>query len=165
MSSFLKALVWTFCFQEDDSLGKKVGGAVVNAAIFVSLIAALTLVLVLLFKKGVSVFKIILATIVKFFSDTNVSTISFQYTKFIYGYMAFSGFSIFFMLTGTIAMQLVQKIGVHWDFPSFLYILFNYAVSVLSLHIFIFTIIMRLVYPKFCSSDVDDTRSKTISTT
>ena len=41
-------------------------------------------------------------------------------------------------------MQLVQKMNVHWDFPSLLYILLNYAVSILSLHTFFFTISISL---------------------
>lgn len=51
-----------------------------------------------------------------------------QCTKLIYGYMGFSGFTIFFVLTGVLALQLLQKAGAAFDWISFSYILFNFAV-------------------------------------
>ena len=51
-----------------------------------------------------------------------------QCTRFIYGYMAFAGFSIFFTLTGLIALQLVVRFGVVLDAVSFAFILYNFAV-------------------------------------
>lgn len=80
----------------------------VNALIFVAIVAGMTFVLVLLFKHG--------------------------YTRFIYGYMAFAGFSIFFALTGVIAALLIQRLHAHLDVFSFLFVLYNFAVvGVLSL--------------------------------
>lgn len=51
-----------------------------------------------------------------------------QCTRFIYGYMAFAGFSIFFTLTGLIALQLVVRFNVVLDAVSFAFILYNFAV-------------------------------------
>jgi len=50
-----------------------------------------------------------------------------QCTRFIYGYMAFAGFSIFFTLTGLIALQLVARLGLALDAVSFTFILYNFA--------------------------------------
>ena len=51
-----------------------------------------------------------------------------QCTRFIYGYMAFAGFSIFFTLTGLIALQLIVRFNVVLDAVSFAFILYNFAV-------------------------------------
>lgn len=94
--------------QEGDSAGERLWGSLVNALIFVAIVAAMTFVLVLLFKYG--------------------------YTRFIYGYMAFAGFSIFFALVGIIAALLIQRLHAHIDIFSFLFVLYNFAVvGVLSL--------------------------------
>jgi presenilin 1 len=42
--------------------------------------------------------------------------------------MAFSGFSIFFVLTGVIAIRLLQRFGFSMDWISFTFILLNFAV-------------------------------------
>ena len=42
--------------------------------------------------------------------------------------MAFAGFSIFFTLTGLIALQLVVRFNVVLDAVSFAFILYNFAV-------------------------------------
>ena len=55
--------------------------------------------------------------------------VSVQYTNIIYGYMGFAGFSIFFILTGVIALRLLEKAGIAMDAFSFLFILWNFAVS------------------------------------
>ena len=52
-----------------------------------------------------------------------------QCVRFIYGYMGFAGFSIFFFLTGVIALQLIKKASLRLDAFSFIYILFNFAVG------------------------------------
>lgn len=52
-----------------------------------------------------------------------------QCVRVIYAYMGLAGFSIFFVLTGIIALELLQKWDVHTDFISFTYILYNFAVS------------------------------------
>lgn len=42
-----------------------------------------------------------------------------QYTKIIYAYMGFAGFSIFFILTGVIVLRLMEKAGLAMDAFSF----------------------------------------------
>ncbi len=73
--------------QEGDSTSKKLSGALLNALIFIAVVAVMTFVLVLLFKYGC--------------------------VKLIYAYMGFAGFSIFFVLAGVIALELLQKWDVH----------------------------------------------------
>lgn len=89
--------------QADDSTSAKMFGSLVNALIFVMIVAIMTFVLVMLFKRG--------------------------YTRCIYAYMGFAGFSIFFFLAGTIMLALLQHLRIHIDVISFAYMLFNFAVS------------------------------------
>lgn len=42
--------------QEGDTTGQKLGGALLNAVIFIGVVAVMTFILVLLFKYGVSAF-------------------------------------------------------------------------------------------------------------
>ena len=51
-----------------------------------------------------------------------------QYTRFIYLYMGFSGFSIFFLLAGIIWLQLFEALDLAIDAFSFLFILYNFSV-------------------------------------
>jgi len=51
-----------------------------------------------------------------------------QYTRFIYGYMAFAGFSIFFVLAGILLLQLLETFDMAMDAFSYLFILYNFAV-------------------------------------
>ncbi len=51
-----------------------------------------------------------------------------QCIRFIYAYMGFAGFSIFFFLTGVISLQLIEKAQLQLDAFSFLYFLYNFAV-------------------------------------
>ncbi|KAK9816378.1 hypothetical protein WJX74_000624 [Apatococcus lobatus] len=88
--------------KEGDSAATKLEGSLINALIFVAAITVVTFILVLLFKYG--------------------------YTNIIYGYMGFAGFSIFFILTGVIALRLLEKAGIAMDAFSFLFILWNFAV-------------------------------------
>lgn len=53
-----------------------------------------------------------------------------QYVRFIYGYMGVAGFSIFFFLTGVIALQLLAKTQARLDAFSFLFFLYNFAVRI-----------------------------------
>eukprot|EP00887_Chlorella_sp_A99_P001007 scaffold5.g1007.t1 len=87
---------------EGDSAGQKLSGSIINALIFVGVVAVMTFVLVLLFKYG--------------------------YVRVIYAYMGFAGFAIFFVLTGIISLELLQKWDVGLDLISFSYILWNFAV-------------------------------------
>ncbi|PRW59201.1 presenilin [Chlorella sorokiniana] len=106
---------------EGDSTSKKLGGALLNALIFIGVVAVMTFVLVLLFKYGC--------------------------TKLIYAYMGFAGFSIFFVLAGVIALELLQKWDVHTDFISFTYILFNFAmVGAVTLFFFPAPLIWKQIY-------------------
>lgn len=57
-----------------------------------------------------------------------------QYTNIIYGYMAFAGFSIFFLLLGIIMLQLLVKFQIPLDAFSFTFILYNFSVSSSSMH-------------------------------
>ena len=52
-----------------------------------------------------------------------------QCVRFIYAYMGFAGFSIFFFLTGIISLQLIEKAQLQLDAFSFVYFLYNFAVS------------------------------------
>lgn len=52
-----------------------------------------------------------------------------QYTNIIYGYMAFAGFSIFFVLVGIIMLQLLVKFKIPLDAFSFSFMLYNFSVS------------------------------------
>lgn len=52
-----------------------------------------------------------------------------QCVRFIYGYMAFAGFSIFFFPSGVIALQLIEKLQLRLDAFSFVFFLYNFAVG------------------------------------
>ncbi|KAI7844377.1 hypothetical protein COHA_002175 [Chlorella ohadii] len=107
--------------EEGDSTSKKLSGALLNALIFIAVVAVMTFVLVLLFKYGC--------------------------VKLIYAYMGFAGFSIFFVLAGVIALELLQKWDVHTDFISFTYILFNFAmVGAVTLFFFPAPLIWKQIY-------------------
>ena len=56
-----------------------------------------------------------------------------QYTNIIYGYMAFAGFSIFFVLVGIIMLQLLVKFKIPLDAFSFSFMLYNFSVGPCSL--------------------------------
>lgn len=107
--------------EEGDSTSKKLSGALLNALIFIGVVAVMTFVLVLLFKYGC--------------------------VKLIYAYMGFAGFSIFFVLAGVIALELLQKWDVHTDFISFTYILVNFAmVGAVTLFFFPAPLIWKQIY-------------------
>jgi len=120
---------------DGDSTGQKLSGAVINALIFVGIISIITFGLVLLFKYRVRVvhqLEIVhfpLRPLLKYFSLKTSYHLCAQCTKLIYAYMGLSGFSIFFVLTGVILIELLHQAGAHMDWISFGYILFNFAVS------------------------------------
>eukprot|EP00208_Stichococcus_sp_RCC1054_P001553 CAMPEP_0206144564 /NCGR_PEP_ID=MMETSP1473-20131121/24484_1 /ASSEMBLY_ACC=CAM_ASM_001109 /TAXON_ID=1461547 /ORGANISM="Stichococcus sp, Strain RCC1054" /LENGTH=419 /DNA_ID=CAMNT_0053540415 /DNA_START=347 /DNA_END=1609 /DNA_ORIENTATION=+ len=96
--------------QEGDSTAQKTFGSLINAAIFVGFVTIMTFVLVFLFKRG--------------------------YTRFIYGYMCFAGFSIFFVMAGIISLQLLEAWHVAMDALSYFFMLYNFAVvGILSLFV------------------------------
>lgn len=51
-----------------------------------------------------------------------------QCTALIYGYMAFAGFLIFFLLTGILAVELLDKANARFDSVSYLFMLWNFSV-------------------------------------
>ncbi|GLC33671.1 hypothetical protein PLESTM_000098700 [Pleodorina starrii] len=103
-SSSNSVLIASIAYQENasDSSGKKLGGALLNAIIFVAVIAGMTVVLFLLFK--------------------------YKCYKFIYAYMGFAVFNIFFFLTGALFIQVMQVINLHIDAFSLAYGLFNFSI-------------------------------------
>jgi len=60
--------------------------------------------------------------------------LSLQYTKAIYAYMAFAGFSIFFVLVGIIMLQLLVKFQIPLDAFSFSFMLYNFSVHIPPMH-------------------------------
>ncbi len=134
-------MAYRWLVQEGDSAGKKLSGSVINALIFVGIMTITTFIMVLLFKYGVGRSFEILESMslllqedkyfINFLADIIPALLFLQYTKIIYGYLGFSGFSIFFLITGIIIIELIQKAGGHMDWFSFSYILFNFAVSTL----------------------------------
>ena len=121
--------------QAGDSAGTKLTGALLNALIFVVVVTVLTFVLVLLVKYGVSRAGLAaggayleLPRQLTLHTRTHAAAAAAQCTRLVYAYMAFSGFSIFFLLGGIIALQLLQKAGAALDLISFTYMLLNFAV-------------------------------------
>mmetsp|Transcript_33836 Transcript_33836/g.95787 ORF Transcript_33836/g.95787 Transcript_33836/m.95787 type:complete len:460 (-) Transcript_33836:1345-2724(-) len=107
--------------EEGDSTSEKIAGSIINALIFVAIIAAMTFVLFLLFK--------------------------YRCYKIIYGYMGFAGFNIFFFLSGTLALKVLQTFYVPVDAITFCYVLYNFAVvGVLSLFFMPVPITMKQGY-------------------
>lgn len=90
-------------YHEDasDSIWTKFEGSLVNAMAFVVIIAAMTYGLVLLLKHG--------------------------YTKWIFYYLGFSGFTTFFVISGAIILELLQRAEIGVDWVSFLILLANFA--------------------------------------
>ncbi|KIY92207.1 Presenilin-like protein [Monoraphidium neglectum] len=87
---------------DGDSTGQKLGGALLNAVIFVCIVAAMTFVLFFLFK--------------------------YKCYRVIYGYMGFAVFDMFFVLTGAVVLRVLQVLGVHIDAFSLCFILFNFSI-------------------------------------
>lgn len=69
------------------------------------------------------------ATKQKFLCCFAYTSLLLQYTKVIYGYMAFAGFGIFFVLVGTILLQLLVTAQIPLDAFSFIFMLYNFSVS------------------------------------
>ena len=87
--------------QASDPDSTKFIGSLENASIFVAIVAATTFGLVAAFKRG--------------------------WSKGITAYMALSGFSVFFTLTGAIALQLIVTAGITIDAITFALLLWNFA--------------------------------------
>lgn len=93
-----------------DSTKDKSFGALINAGLFVLFVTIATFILLYLFKHG--------------------------YTKFIYWYFCFTGFSVFFIMAGILSLQLLQASGIAMDAVSFMFLLLNFAVTgILSLFV------------------------------
>lgn len=103
-SSSNTVLIASIAYQENsaDSAGKKFGGAILNAIIFVAVVGGMTVVLFILFKYGCY--------------------------KVIWGYMGFAVFNIFFAITGSVFIQVLQVMDLHIDAFSLAYGLFNFSV-------------------------------------
>lgn len=54
-----------------------------------------------------------------------------QCENVIYAYMGFAAFSIFFVIAGIVALQLLQMQTIPLDLVSFFFILWNFSVSTL----------------------------------
>lgn len=107
--------------QDTDSAGQKLGGALLNAIIFMAVIAGMTFVLFLLFKWGCY--------------------------KLIYGYMGFAMLNIFFFFTGALVLQLLRQIGLHMDLFSLAFLLFNFSVlGILSLFVMPVPLLLKQSY-------------------
>jgi len=90
-------------FQAGDSDATKLVGSLENAAVFVALVTAMTFALVAAFKAG--------------------------WSSAIQAYMAVSGFSIFFVLTGIISLQVVATLRMTVDAVTFAFLLWNFAAA------------------------------------
>ncbi|CAD7694965.1 unnamed protein product [Ostreobium quekettii] len=88
--------------EESDSAGKKFSGSLLNALIFVLCIAAMTFILVLLFKYGC--------------------------VNCIYCYMGFAVINIFFFMMGAMVIELFQRANIHMDAVSLAFILYNFSI-------------------------------------
>ena len=85
-----------------DDVGTKVTGALLNALVFVIAITIMTFIMFLLFK--------------------------YNCTKCLYGYMAFSSFTLLFWVGGYFIQVMLEESKIPFDGISFLFLLFNYAV-------------------------------------
>jgi len=89
--------------QPTDSAPTKMWGALANASLFVLGVAGITFGLAAAFKRG--------------------------WTRAIYGYLAWSGFSLFFFLGGDLAAQLLAHFSLPVDALTFMFTLWNFAVG------------------------------------
>lgn len=104
-----------------DSLSDKIEGSLLNAAVFVSLVAAVTFLLLLLYY--------------------------LNFTSFLHNYMRFSSFFVLSAMGGSVFLSLLQHFSLPLDAPSSLLLLFNFsAVGVLSLFSPGFPILLRQSY-------------------
>ena len=89
--------------QPTDSTPTKLWGALANASVFVLGVAGITFALAAAFRRG--------------------------WTRAIYAYLAWSGFSLFFFLGGDIGAQLLSALSLPVDAPTFLFSLWNFAAT------------------------------------
>ena len=85
-----------------DDVGTKVTGALLNALVFVLAITVMTFMMFLLFK--------------------------YNCTKCLYGYMAFSSFTLLFFVGGYFIQTILEMSRLPFDAISFVFLLFNFAV-------------------------------------
>jgi presenilin 1 len=105
----------------NDSPGQKLLGALLDAAVFVALVAAVTFVLVALYY--------------------------FRCTGFLKNYMRFSAFFVIFSMGGAIVAAVLRRLAVLLDAPTALLLLFNgAAVGVLSVFASAVPILVRQGY-------------------
>ncbi|KQK03892.1 presenilin-like protein At2g29900 [Brachypodium distachyon] len=104
-----------------DSPGQKLVGALLDAAVFVALVAVVTFVLVALYY--------------------------YRCTGFLKNYMRFSAFFVLFSMGGAIAITILRRLDVPLDAPTALLLLFNAsAVGVLSVFASAVPILVRQGY-------------------
>ncbi|KAF8056836.1 Psn [Scenedesmus sp. PABB004] len=107
--------------KDSDSAGTKLGGALLNAVVFMAVIAGMTFVLFLLFK--------------------------YRCYRVIHAYMGFAMLNIFFFFTGALSIQLLRVVGLHLDLPSLAVILFNFSVGgLLSLFVLPGPLLLKQAY-------------------
>ncbi|KAL3699699.1 hypothetical protein R1sor_017721 [Riccia sorocarpa] len=87
--------------QPTDSFTEKLGGAMLNALVFVIIVTVVTFLLVVLFY--------------------------FRCTKFLRAYMGFSAFMVLAYMGGGVAVLLIQNYSIPIDAVSFLVMLYNFA--------------------------------------
>ncbi|CAM6091236.1 unnamed protein product [Calypogeia fissa] len=87
--------------QESDSFSEKLGGALLNALVFVGIVTVVTFVLVALFY--------------------------FRCKRILKGYMGFSAFMVLAYMGGGVAIQLIQYFSIPIDVITFSIILYNFA--------------------------------------
>lgn len=94
----------TLVYQENssDSTTEKIEGALLNAAVFVALITAVTFLLVLLYY--------------------------YRCMRFLKGYMCFSAFLVLAYMGGSIFIKIIQSWSIPIDIISFSILLFNFTV-------------------------------------
>ncbi|KAG1671993.1 hypothetical protein FOA52_013366 [Chlamydomonas sp. UWO 241] len=98
----MASAAWDEGADPDASILEKLGGAMLNALVFVAVVAAMTFVLLGLFK--------------------------YKCYRFISAYMGFAVMQTLFLVTGVLVLMLLQKADIHMDIISLVYILWNFSV-------------------------------------
>jgi hypothetical protein len=89
-------------YQVDDTAAAKLTGSLINALIFVATVTVATFCIFLLFK--------------------------YNCTKAIWGFMAFSGLSVFFVFGDVIILAVLQEVNLAVDTVSFYLMMWNFSV-------------------------------------
>ncbi|PKA61837.1 Presenilin-like protein [Apostasia shenzhenica] len=122
-SSSAQVTAATLVYQESpsDPPSQKLAGAILNAAVFVALVAVVTFVLVVLYY--------------------------YNYTGFLKAYMRFSAFFVLASMGGSILFSLLRRLSLPIDAPSAILLLLNFsAIGVLSVFSPAVPIVLRQSY-------------------